>query len=220
MSHAPAHVSRIKGPAAKLLWALLLALAVACSPDVSDRTQPKPRDGGAIESRILAIQAEVKRIDAAYEAPEAAGRRQLSKDLPDLQFYGLFEGSDPIFLSAVFSQSQVVRTETHYLLHGRPILIRVEKDWDVDDSSRAPEPPTQQDFYIDNDTTVRRVIQVTSSPPIARTDDTARPAASLVDRSRLITQVLLGNSQGTNAARSLEAFPEAEQTEARTKDTR
>jgi hypothetical protein len=44
----------------------------------------------------------------------------------------------------------------------------------------------------------------------SHTDDTARPAAGLEDRSRLIAQILMGAAQESTASRSLEPFPEAE----------
>jgi hypothetical protein len=128
-------------------------------------------------------------------------------DLPHWRFSGFFQQSNPLFLSAFFSQGRLVRVETYYLLGGKLLLVKVEKWWDVDDPHRAPEPATREDFYIDADRMIRHVIEVASSPPAVRTSDTTRPAAVLVERSRSIAKILLGGIRDPTATSSLEVFP-------------
>jgi hypothetical protein len=169
-----------------------------------------PVPDGSPAARAEAIQMEAKRIQAAVSASGATEFRQAAKDMPHWQFSGSFENSKPVYLSALFSQGGLVRAETYYLLSGNRLLVKVETWWDVDDPRDAPEPKTEQDFYIENDRTIRRVIQVASLPPTSRTDDTPRSTAGLAARSRLIVQILLGGTQEATASQSLESFPDAE----------
>ena len=203
-------VSRISRPAVLLLQGVVLLLFFGCTPPESERTRVPVAGGSSTAKRVDAIQVEARRIDAAVEVPEAAGLRRVRKDLQHWQFSGLLENSTPIFLNAIFTQGQVVREETYYLLHGKLLLVKAEKWWDVDDASHAPEPKSRQDFYIENDWTIRQIIEVSSSPPVSRTSDTTRPAAALVERTRLITQILLGGAERSAVAPSLEVFPDAE----------
>jgi hypothetical protein len=187
-----------------------LLLITACSAPQSERKQVALPEAEPIAKRVDAIKAETKRIDAATEAPQTADLRRLNKELTHWEFSGTFESSKPIFLSARFTEGQVVREEAYYLLHDKLILARTVKWWDVEDASRAPEPKTEQEFYINNDQRIRRVINVGSPAPVSRTDDAGQPANTLVERSRVITQILLGNVQAAEAAHSLKDFPEAE----------
>jgi hypothetical protein len=149
-------------------------------------------------------------LQAAIGATGATEYRHVAKDLPHWQFSGSFENSKPVYLSALFSQGGLVRAESYYLLDGKRLLVKVETWWDVDNPRDAPEPKTQQEFYVDNDRTIRHATQIASSPPTSHTDDTARPAAGLEERSRLIAQILMGGTQEATASSSLEPFPEAE----------
>jgi hypothetical protein len=179
---------------------------VGCSRRGTEQTPVSIHDGVSIVNRVDAIRAEAKRIDASIETPTKAAFRRLRKDLTHWQFSGLLENTNPVFLSALFSEGQVVREETHYLNRGRLLFVRIETWWDVDDRSRAPEPRTRHDFYIDNDRTIRHVIQEESDPPTSKIDDTSRPATALVARSRLIAQILLGGDPEQAMANSLEVF--------------
>ncbi len=203
-------VSRMNGLGGQLLRGLVLLFFIGCAPSQDLRTQVRPNADVSIEKRVQAIRAEAKRIDAANDAPEAAGHRRLAVDLPHWQFSGLFENSTPIYVNALFTEGQVVREESYYVLHGRLLLVKVEKWWDVEDESKEPEPKTHQDFYIENDQTIRHVVKVGSSPKATRTDDKPRPAAALVERSRSIAQILLSGSHDAAVTDSLQQFPEAE----------
>jgi hypothetical protein len=203
-------VTRIERPAIHLLPALILLLFAVNSPGRSELTQASRGAGDSVRKLVQAIRAEAKRIDAANDAPETAERHKLAKDLPHWQFSGLFENSNPVFLGARFSEGQVVREESYYLLRGKPILVKVEKWWDVDDPKNAPEPTTRQDFYIENDRTIRHVIEVVSSPPVVRIDNSSGPTTALIERSRSIAQILLNSARDPAVTDSLQVFPEAE----------
>jgi hypothetical protein len=157
---------------------------------------------------VEAIQADAKRIDALADAPNSGNVSRLARELPHWQVSGLFDGSKPVFLSALFSEGQVEREEKYYLTGGKLIFVRTEKWWDVDDAKREPEPRTRQDFYVENDQIIRQVVNVASSPPESRTIDTTQPATRLIDRSRSIGQLLSGAIPDA-AIRSLDEFPEA-----------
>ena len=202
----------MNGLGVPLLRGLVLLLFVGSSLGEDLRTQVPPGALASIEKHVQAIRAEAKRIDAANEAPESAGRRQLATELPHWQFSGVFENSTPVFVNALFTEGQVVREESYYFLHGKLLLVKVEKWWDVDDESKEPEPKIHQDFYIDNDLTIRHVRKVASSPPVTRTDNKARPAAALVERSRSIAQILLTGTRDPGVTDSLKLFPEVEVT--------
>ncbi len=202
-------ISPMNMPAVQLVRALILLLAVACHPTPNKQAQIPNRAGDSIEKRIKAIQVEAKRIDAANEVPDTIEHRQLTKDLPHWQLYGLLETSVPIFLDAMFTEGQVVRQESYYLAHGKLLLVKVVTWWDVDDPRKAPEPATEQDFYIDNDQTIRHTIKTESTRPVTRTDDTARAAAGLVDRSQMIAKILLG-ARDAPETDLLRRFPDAE----------
>src|SRR5437879_4317304 len=146
-------------PAVQLLRALVLLVSVGCCSTPNGQTV-LAFAAESIGKRIKAIQVETKRIDAANEAQDTSQRRRLTKDLPHWQFSGLFEGSDPIFLDAMFTEGEVVRQESYYLAHGKLLLVKVETWWDVDDDRRAPEPTTKQGFYIDHDQTIRHTTTV------------------------------------------------------------
>src|SRR3989442_1333603 len=122
-------ISRIKRSAIQLLRGLVLLLVVGCSQQESEQSRVSLADGGSIEKRVEAIQSEVKRVDAANDAPESAERRRLTMDLPHWRFSGLFQQSNPMFLNALFSQGRFVRGETYYLLNGKLLLVKVEKWW-------------------------------------------------------------------------------------------
>jgi hypothetical protein len=177
-----------------------LLFTVGCSPSQTERSTV---------SRVDTVIVEVKRIDAAMQSPESAGLRQLTKDLSHWELSGTFQGEKPVYLSARLSEGQSIREETYYVLHEKLILVRIEKWWDVDDPSRAPEPKTSQRFYIDNDQEIRRVMEVAASPPVSKTDDAVRPAGAWVERSHLIARILGGGKDG-NAKQALDAFPEGE----------
>jgi hypothetical protein len=191
---------------------LLLAACAAAAGQSAQKPKPHPTADPA-EKQVQAILAEAKRIDTANDAPEAAGRRQLTKELPNWEFSGVLEGPTPVFLSARFTEGQVVREESYYLLHGELILARVEKYWDVEETQKSPEPATLQDFYINHDQTIRHVTRVKSSPPITRIDKATRPSGTLIERSRLIAQILLSTAPAKTASDSLNKFPEAEPAE-------
>jgi hypothetical protein len=194
-------------PAVRLLPGLVLVLFFGCS--TPPRTTLAVADSSTA-SRVEAIQMEAKRMQAAIGAAGSTEFRQVEKDLPHWQFSGSFKNSKPVYLRALFSQGGLVRAETYYILNGNRLLVEVETWWDVDNPRDAPEPKTAQEFYLENDRTIRHVVQIASSPPASHTDDTARPAAGLEDRSRLIAQILMGAAQESTASRSLEPFPEAE----------
>jgi hypothetical protein len=176
-----------------------LLFTVACSPSQTERSTA---------SRVDAIDVEVKRIDAATQSRESAGLRQLRKDLSHWELSGTFQGEKPVYLSARFSEGQLIREETYYMLHEKLAQVRIEKWWDVDDPSDAPEPKTSQRFYIDNDQEIRRVMEVAASPPVSKINDAVRPAAAWVERWHLIARILGGKD--ANAKQALDGFPEAE----------
>jgi hypothetical protein len=196
--------------ALQLFEGVVLLLMLGCSPSQTGRS-PVPRgDNTSAAKRVDAIDLEVKRIDSAIEAPETGELRRLRKDLSHWELYGMFQGEKTVYLSARFSEGQVIREERYYILHEKLALVGIEKWWDVDDPSRAPEPKTSQKFYVDNDQEIRRVMQVASSPPVSKTSDAVRPAAAWVERSHLIARILLFGGKDSNAAQALDAFPEAE----------
>lgn len=199
----PAHAEAVLG-----LRHLALLFVVGCSRTDGERPPIQLDDGRSTEKLVATIQLAAKRIDAANAAAEAAGGT-LTRELPHWQFSGLFESSKPIFLSAVFSQGRLVREETYYLVGGKLSLVRVHRWWDVDDPKEAPEPATQQAFYIENDQTIRRVFDAAAGSPLGRSDDSTQPASTLAARSRSITQILLGGAEAAAAAEALELFPDA-----------
>jgi hypothetical protein len=202
---------RFPRTAAPILQGVLLLLMAGCSPaPQTERKPPAVPVGDSTAKRVEAIIVAAKQIDAATAPPGTANLRPITKELSHWEFSGWFDNSQPIFLSARFSEGQVVREETYYLRLGKLVLVRMEKWWDVDDSSHAPEPKTRQEFYIDNDQTIRVATDISSTPPSSRTNDTVRTAAALVERSRSITQILLGGRAEAGLARALEEFPDAE----------
>jgi hypothetical protein len=205
-------VSRISGLAVQLLRGLVLLLFVGCSLGQDLRTQDPPGEPASIEKRVRAIRAEAKRIDAAVDAPEAPGRRRLAIEFPHWQLTGLFEDSTPIFVNALFTEGQAVREESYYFLHGKLLLVKVRKWWDVEDESKQPGPETHQDFYVDGDLTIRHVVKVASSRPVTRTGNKSRPAAALIERSRSLAQILVSGTRDAAVTDSLKLFREAEVT--------
>lgn len=188
--------------------ALLFAL-VACSSRSTEPTQGPATGGASVTQRVEVIEAGVKSIDALVDSPSSGKVSRRQKELPHWQVSGLFEGEEPIFLSALFSEGQVEREEKYYLTGRKLILVRTEKWWDVEDGKREPEPRTRQDFYIENAQTIRNVVNVASSPPESRTSDTAKPATRLIERSRSIGQLLSGGIPDA-AMRALDEFPETD----------
>jgi hypothetical protein len=209
-SKKSAIVSRSKRTALQLFEGVVLLLMVGCSPSRTERPPVPPGDNNSTAKRVDAIDVEAKRIDSAIEAPETAELRRLRKDLNHWELYGTFQGQKPVYLSARFSEGQVIREERYYMLNEKLALVRIEKWWDVDDPSRAPEPKASQEFYVDNDREIRHVMEVAASPPVSKTNDAVRPAAAWVERSHLIARILLGDGKDANAAQALDAFPEAE----------
>jgi hypothetical protein len=209
-SKRSATVSRSKRTALQLFEGVVLLLMVGCSPSQTERSPVPPGGHNSTAKRVDAIDLEATRIDSAIEAPETAELRRLRKDLSHWELYGTFQGEKTVYLSARFSEGQVIREERYYILHEKLALVRIEKWWDVDDPSHAPEPKTSQEFYVDNDQEIRHVMEVASSPPVSKTNDAVRPAAAWVERSHLIAQILLGGGKDANAAQALDAFPEAE----------
>lgn len=190
--------------------AVLLFFLAGCSPRESRQTFVPAAAADTLATRVQAIQEEVKRIDTAIEAPPSAKLQRARKNLPHWEFSGTFDSSKPLQLSARFSQGEFVREETYYLRAGKLLFVRIERWWDVDGANRAPEPKAWRDFYIENNQTIRSVLEMASSPPVSQTNDAQRPAEHLVERSRLLAQVLLGGGQDAAIAEALELFPDAE----------
>jgi len=181
-------------------------ILIACSPQASACTPVTTRDVAQVEKRVEAIRVETQRIDAINDEPPSAPFRELARSLPHWEFSGRFHDSNPSFLTARFTEGQVVREESYYLHDAKLRLVRVETWWDVDDESQAPEPPTRQEYFVESDRIIRSVSEVSSSPPITRTDDSALPAASLVERSRSIVAILLGGAPDAARMDALAVF--------------
>jgi hypothetical protein len=199
----------MKRPAVHLLRGVLLLLVVGCSMGESQRAQAPAPSGESVENQVKAIQAEAKRIDAASASPDTAERHRQLKEFSHWQFSGLFEHSNAVLLKALFTEGQLARAETCYLRDGKPVLVKVARWWDVADEKKAPEPRTTHEFYIAGDQIIRHVTKVASSPPVDKTEDTARPAAGLAERSRAIAQIL-GGGKDAALRESLKAFPEVD----------
>jgi hypothetical protein len=189
------------------LSAVLIQFA-GCSAGADQQT-PVELAGGTVAREVESIRAEAKRIDAAAESPDTARLRHLRKETPHWRFSGVFENSKPILVSAVFSQGQVVREESHYLAGEKTILVKIVRWWDVEDAKQAPEPETRQSFYIRDGRTIRHVIETVSTPPKSRTDEVSRPSGPLSQRWRAIAQVLAGSGSVAAVTNALETFPEA-----------
>lgn len=200
---------RIPKSASHLLQCGVLLAIAACSAQQSGPPAGASTGAGLKRNSLAAIRAEAKRIDAAVDSPGSSRLRPLQRDAPHWEFSGFFEKSAPVFLTARFSEGQVERQETYYLRGGKLLLVRVEKWWDVDVATKAPEPKTVRQFYIVDDRTIHSVVEVASSPPRSRRDDTSRPATALVERSGLIARLLLGATQDPAAVLSLDDFPDA-----------
>lgn len=200
-------MSPVQGSGIRLLKALPIFIVVGF---LFGRAEIAGSDAGSIEHRIRAIRAEAKLIDAANDASDNAERRHISVNLPHWQFSGLFNNSSPIFLSAILTEGQLVREESYYLHQDKPLLVKVKKWWDVDEESKAPEPAINQEFYIEDAETIRRVVTIESSPRTRRTIDSVEPARGLGERSRLISNILLGSSHDPSLTEALRPFSEAE----------
>ncbi|HEX7970517.1 MAG TPA: hypothetical protein VF502_20020 [Stellaceae bacterium] len=200
----------IKASAARRQCFFSLLLMIGCLAQAGQPAQAQIEDGGSVKKQVEAIQREAKRIDAANDGPQPAPWRRLTLELPHWELSGLFEESVPIFLYARFSEGQLVREETYYTRHGKLMLARVEKWWDVDDERNAPQPAIRQDFYIANDRTIKHVVAVGSSRPMTRQGDAVSAAATLAERSRTIAQALLAGIRNGSAMGGLEEFPLAE----------
>lgn len=183
-------------------------LAMMCLPVLSHASLAAPAGGKSLAVRIAGIRAEAKRIEAAAKASPSGELRRMNKELPHWQFSGVFDSSTPVFLSAQFSEGQVVREEKYYLSTGKLILVKTEQWWDVDNARQEGEPATRQEFYIELDSTIRHVTEVDSVPPKRQISDTIRPASALAARSRAIVSILLESTADTAAAASLEKFPD------------
>jgi hypothetical protein len=166
---------------------------------VTDRT---------LDRQIQAIKEKVKTIDEAVEAPPGGDRMHRNRSLGAYQFTGVFEGSVPIFLTALFSQNQEVRMETYYLVNNEAVLARVEDWWDVDDPHDAPDPPKRRDFYIQNNQIIRRVVKVGSARPAIQSEDTHPPSARLAERAHSIATILSSDSKNPPVADALKDFPD------------
>ena len=190
--------------------ALILTVALISLEAPAQKGEAELADSSQVEAKIRSIQSEAKRIDAAVDAPATLGLSRITKQPPHWDLLGLFENSIPVFLSARFSEGQLVRDETYYLRRGQPILVKVEKWWDVDEPARAPEPPTRHEFYLDNDRILRHRIRVGSSPPATHLGDTGHSPDWLIRRSSAISQFLLGGSTA-QTMEPLKEFPSVDQ---------
>ena len=186
---------------------VVLALMPFSSPAQKETGSPDPQQ---IESQIRAIRSEAKHIDASIDSPEQAGLTRVEKQLPNWELSGLFEKSAPVYLTARLSEGEVVREETYYFRQGQPILVKVEKWWDVEDEAKAPEPPTRHEFYIQNDRLLRVSIRVNSKPPVTRLGDASGSPKLLIQRSATVAQILEGKAAG-QAIESLRDFPGLDQ---------
>jgi hypothetical protein len=191
-------------PWAELALILIVALISFQAPAQTGKAQAA--DSSQVEAQVRSIRGEAERIDAAIDAPAAAGFSRITKQLPHWDLLGLFQNSVPVFLSARFLEGQLVRDETYYFHEGQPILVRVEKWWDIDEPARAPQPRTQQEFYLHNDQILRHRIRVGSTPPVTHLGNTDRSSDWLIRRSSAIAQILLGGSTA-GTIEPLKVFP-------------
>jgi len=190
-----------------------LSLAVcifACLGIAVEQAQVAKSDLKSTERQVRTILAEARRIDAANDAPDTSEQHHLSVDFPHWQFSGLFRDTHPLFLNAIFTEGQVVREESYYLLQDKPLLVKVSRWWDVDEGAKAPETAINQDFYLSDSQIIRRVIKIESSPAKRRTLDTGEPAAAFGERASLIVKILSADSHDAKMAQALQSFPEAE----------
>ena len=162
-----------------------------------------------VAQKVQAILTEVKRIDTANESADLSPQSHRSVNYSHWQFTGLFDHDHPRFLNASFSEGNVVRQETYYLVDDKPLLVKVLKFWDVEDRKKAPEPPVRQEFYIDNGQTFRHVIRVESDRK-SQVSEVLQPAGDFKERADLISKILLTNSQDPQLAEPLESFSAAE----------
>lgn len=185
---------------------LMLAITVYSAQTERPHAPAVAAQNSSVEKRVKKIQAEVKRIESATNSSNANVQRKM-KELPHWQFSGVFENSAPILLNALLTEGEVVREETYYLMQGKPVLVRVDKWWDVESPRQAQEPATREDFYCDNEQIVRRMRKVESRPAARRIDDTALSAAPLMERSRSILHVLQGGNQNATVTDEFRMFP-------------
>jgi hypothetical protein len=161
-----------------------------------------------LDRQIQAIKVKVKTIDEAVEAPPTADRLHRNRAMGGYQFTGVFQGSVPIFLTALITQNQAVRMETYYLVNNEAVLARVEDWWDVDDPHDAPDPPKRRDFYIQDNQIIRRVVKVGSERPAVQSHDNHPPSARLAERARFIASILSSDSENPPIADALKDFPD------------
>ena len=157
-----------------------------------------------MSAKVAAIQEEAKRIDGVVEGAQTAELRRASVELPHWEFSGTFERSLPVWLTARLSEGDRVREESYYLVQGKPILVRVESWWDVEDPAKAPGPPESHVLYLDDGYSIRHERSVNSKPPNVRTDDTRTSAGELLRRARSIAEIL--DTKDKKIADSLRTF--------------
>jgi len=200
--------SKLPGPSRGWSGFAALLILVGCSNAASQ--QALAFASGSAQTRVKAIQAEAKRIDSAMQTPSKAGLRKLTRELPHWEFTGALEASQPVFVSARFSEGQAIREESYYLIRGNAALVKVETWWDVEDPRRAPEPRTIHEYYIDHGQTIWQITRIASSPARTLANDTIHPASALLARSRTIQQIIFHTGAAdTDAVRTLDEFPEA-----------
>jgi hypothetical protein len=191
------------------LLIMLVVAIVGCSAGEREQATPGVQGTTSIDSRVAAIRAGADRIDDEAKSAEASGRL-LTKELPHWEFTGFLDQSTPRLLNARFTEGQVVREESYYHVGGTLRLVKVDQWWDVDDSTRAPEPPTRTYFYIENGRTIRSTHDVLSSSPITQSSDVDESAEGLANRSRSIGEILSSTARDASMAQALETFPELE----------
>jgi hypothetical protein len=186
---------------------LAVVLAFGCSssplPAQSSATQPPPAPSR--DQLVERIRSEARRLDAATEQ---GSLRRTMVELPRWRFEGFFDGATPVVLSAMLSEGNLVREETHYLKDGKLVLLKVDLWWDVDRPARAPEPRKRHEFYVEGTTTVRHALRIESAPPKSSHDDAPVSADALIERGRTIARILSENVRDPAVAKGLENLPQ------------
>lgn len=171
-------------------------------------SRPKVSAEDTITPKVRAIDRETKRIDALSDAPSTPQLQQARVDLAHWQFYGTFENSVPLYLTASFSEGDSVREETYYFSGGKLILARIEHSWDVEEPAKAPEPAVTHYFYLDGNRLLRHVTRTASHPPKVRTDSSGGDGREWLKRAERVGEVFQNRTAADSIAASLEVAPE------------
>ena len=190
--------------------ALLLACLLAGSLATGEPERNLPDQGCGSTPQVHAIRDQAGKVDQLFDAPEPPGFHHLEKQSSRWQFTGLLDKDSPVYLSAEFSEGDLVRRESYYLVDGQLILVDVDRWWDVDNPRKAPEPRKYQQIYVNQGQSVCTIWRTDSKPPVVRSDSIARPSGKFSERYRLIASILTSESKDRTRARPLQEFPEDE----------